>query len=151
MDEGRALQDVLKTSCFGCGTLNAQGLQIKSRWESDELVCRWRPPEHHIGHKGIVYGGSMASVVDCHCVWTAMATYCRDGALGIEAAPPFVTGSLTVKYLKPARVTMPLELRARVTHAADRRFTVHCRVLQDGIACALADVVAVRVDPGALA
>ena len=38
MEDGRALQDVLKVECFGCGALNERGLQIKSRWEGDELV-----------------------------------------------------------------------------------------------------------------
>jgi acyl-coenzyme A thioesterase PaaI-like protein len=151
MDDGRALQDVLKVACFGCGTLNAQGLRIKSRWDADELVCRWSPPEHHIGHPGIVYGGSIASVADCHCIWTAMATHCRDAGLGITASPPFVTGSLMVNYLKPARVSVPLELRARVVEAGARRSSVRCRVLQNGVQCAVVDVVAVRVDPAVLA
>src|SRR5262249_21754143 len=116
MEDGRALQDVLKVQCFGCGALNAQGLHIKSRWEGDELVCRWRPPPHHIGHPGIVYGGTIASVVDCHAIWTAMATHCRDTGTDIAASrTPFVTGKLSVNYLQPARIDADLVLRARVT------------------------------------
>jgi len=61
METGRALQDVLKVHCFGCGSLNEQGLQIKSHWQGDELVCHWQPLPHHIGHPGIVYGGTIAS------------------------------------------------------------------------------------------
>jgi acyl-coenzyme A thioesterase PaaI-like protein len=149
MEDGRALQDALKVHCFGCGSLNEQGLQIKSHWEGDELVCRWRPPAHHIGHPGIVYGGTIASIVDCHSIWTALATHCRDTGADIAAgAPPFVTARLSVSYRKPARIEQPLELRARVVDAGERRATVSCRVLQAGSECALGDVVTVRMTPG---
>ena len=149
--EGRALQDVFKVHCFGCGSLNERGLQIKSHWEGDELVCRWQPAPHHIGHPGFVYGGTIASVVDCHAIWTAMATVCRDtGQAFTEDNPPpfaFVTGKLTVSYLKPASITRPLELRARVVDASERRSNVACRVLQGDVECATAEVVTVRVKP----
>jgi acyl-CoA thioesterase FadM len=143
-----ALQDVLKVQCFGCGALNERGLQIKSHWEGDELVCRWRPPPHYIGHPGVVYGGAIASVVDCHAIWTAMATYCRAEGIALDAAaspPVFVTGRLTVDYLRPAAIDRPLELRARVVDRSERRSTVACRVLQGDIECATAEVIAVRL------
>jgi len=146
MNDGRALQDVLKVHCFGCGSLNEHGLQIKSHWQGEELVCHWRPPPHHIGHPGVVYGGTIASIVDCHSIWTALATYCRDAGTDIAAGPPpFVTAKLSVSYLIPARIDQLLELRARVVDAGERRATVHCRVLQDGSECAVADVVTVRM------
>lgn len=144
-EQGRALQDVLKVHCFGCGSLNAVGLQIKSHIEGDEVVCRWQPPPHHIGHPGIVYGGTIASIVDCHAIWTAMAVHCRDAGIPIEQGPPVVTGRLTVNYLKPAKIDQPLELRARVTDRSEKRFNVACRVLQGDLECATAEVIAVRV------
>lgn len=145
--EGRALQDVLKVHCYGCGSLNAQGLQIKSHWEGDELVCRWRPQPQHIGHPGIVYGGIIACVVDCHSVWTATATWCRNSGIDLDGGQmPFtaVTGKLTLNFLKPANIDHPLELHARVIDASERRASVACRVLQNGLECATADVVVVR-------
>jgi len=144
-DAGPALQDVLKVHCFGCGALNERGLQIKSHWQGDELVCRWQPPVHYIGHPGVVYGGAIASVVDCHAIWTAMATHCRDEGMALDAAPAFVTGRLAVNYLRPAAIDRPLELRARVTDRGERRSTVACRVLQGEMECATAEVVAVRM------
>ena len=148
MEDGRALQDVLKVHCFGCGSLNELGLQIKSHWQGEELVCRWRPPPHHIGHPGVVYGGTIASIVDCHSIWTALATYCREAGADIAAGPsPFVTARLTVTYVKPARIDQVLVLRARIVDVGERRATVICRVLQDGDVCALAEVVTVRVKP----
>jgi acyl-coenzyme A thioesterase PaaI-like protein len=146
---GRALQDVLKVHCFGCGALNEHGLQIKSHWEGDELVCRWRPEPFHIGYPGFVYGGTIASIVDCHAIWTAMASLCRDSGHPIESGRPpafaFVTGKLSVNYLKPAAIDQELELRAQVIDTGERRSIVQCRVLQRGTECANAEIVTVRV------
>lgn len=149
MEDGRALQDVLKVECFGCGALNERGLQIKSRWEGDELVCRWRPPPHHVGHPGLVYGGTIASIVDCHAIWTALATHCRETGTDLAAARvPVVTGRLAVNFLQPARIDADLVLRARVIDAGGRRATVRCHVLQDGQECAVAEVITVRLQQG---
>ena len=146
--EGRALQDVLQVHCFGCGALNAHGLQIKSHWDGDELLCRWQPQPQHIGYPGVVYGGTIASVVDCHAIWTALATRCREEGIDlVDGPPPFavVTGRLSIDYLKPAQVDRVLELRARVIDSGPRRTIVACRVLQQGELCATAEVVTVRV------
>ena len=147
-DAGSALQDVLKVHCFGCGSLNEHGLQIKSRWDGDELVCRWQPPPHYIGHPGVVYGGAIASVVDCHAVWTALATDRREEGIAADSAtrsPTYVTARLAVDYLQPAAIDRPLVLRARATGRSGRRTTVACRVLQGDVECATAEVIVVRL------
>ena len=147
----RALQDVLRVHCYGCGTLNEHGLQIKSLWEDDELVCRWQPKPYQIGYPGWVYGGVIASIVDCHAIWTAQATECRERGLSLDGDRPppfaFVTGKLSVSYLKPARIDQPLELRAHAVSRSDRRVTVACRVWQREVECASAEVVTVRMQP----
>lgn len=147
-DDGRALQDRLAVHCFGCGTLNAQGLRIKSRWHGDELVCVWQPSPEHIAFPGVVYGGTIASVVDCHAVWAALAAHCRAAGHDLgSGAPSFavVTGSLHVNYLRPASVARPLELRARIVAHGERKSVVACSVRQGEIECATAEVVTVRV------
>lgn len=148
LDSGRPLQELLKVECFGCGVLNERGLKIKSRWSGDRLVCHWRPEAHHIGYPGLIYGGIVASVVDCHAIWTAMATLCREQAHDLAAgAPPFafVTGRLSVNYLKAMSIEAALELRAHVIEQSERKSLVACEVLQDGEVCATAEVLAVRV------
>lgn len=145
---GRALQDIFKVHCFGCGALNEQGLQIKSHWQGNELVCRWRPQPFHIGHPGFVYGGTIASVIDCHAIWTAMATHCRDIGYDLGTGPPpfaYVTGRLAVNYLKPMAIADEMELRARVTDAGERKSLVACQVFQRDVECANAEVLTVRV------
>lgn len=148
LDDGPALQDVLQVHCYGCGALNARGLQIKSRWLGDELVCRWQPGPQHIGYPGYVFGGTIASVVDCHAVWAALARYCRDNGHDLAAGPPtqtFVTASLSVSFLKPARSSQALELRASVREASGRKYAVVCTVESAGQVCAQAEVLVVAV------
>lgn len=147
-DDGRALQDRLAVHCFGCGTLNAGGLHIKSRWQGDELVCIWHPRPEHIGFPGFVYGGTIASIVDCHAVWAALSLHCREAGHDLRSGPPpfgVMTGSLQVSYLKPALVTRALELRARVVTQGERKSVVACSVRQGSVECATAEVVTVRV------
>ena len=147
-DDGRALQDRVQVHCFGCGTLNERGLRIKSRWHGDELVCVWQPAPEHIGFPGVVYGGTIASIVDCHAVWASLSMHCQASGHDLSSgAPPFavVTGCLHVNYLKPPAVTEPLELRARIVEHGERKSIVACSVRQGSEECATAEVVTVRV------
>lgn len=143
----RALQDILEVHCYGCGALNEHGLQIKSFWAGDEVVCAWRPKPHHIGHPGILYGGMIASVVDCHCIWTAWAHAHRQAGIEMDAMPRFlyVTAALQINYRKPVPIEQPIQLRARVVEYGERKATVKCTVIADGVLCADAELVAVRM------
>ena len=147
-DDGRALQDRLQVHCFGCGTLNAHGLHIKSRWKDDAFVCVWQPRAEHIGFPGYVYGGTIASVVDCHAIWASLSMHCREAGHDLSSGPPpfsVVTGSLRVTYLKPALVDWALELRARMVAHGERKSVVACSVRQGLVECATAEVITVRV------
>jgi acyl-coenzyme A thioesterase PaaI-like protein len=147
-DDGRALQDRLQVHCFGCGALNAHGLHIKSRWEEGEFVCVWQPRPEHIGFPGYVYGGTIASVVDCHAIWASLSAHCREAGHDLSSGPPpfgVVTGSLHVNYLKPARVAQALELRARIVEHGERKSLVACSVRQGLVECATAEIITVRV------
>jgi acyl-coenzyme A thioesterase PaaI-like protein len=142
----RALQDILKVHCYGCGTLNENGLQIKSFWAGEDVVCAWRPQPHHIGHPGILYGGMIASVVDCHCIWTASAHAHRRAGIEMDGTPRFlyVTAALQINYRKPVPIEQPIQLRAHVVESGERKAIVKCTVVTDGVLCADAELVAVR-------
>jgi len=147
-DDGRPLQDRLQGHCFGCGTLNAHGLHIKSRWDGDEFVCVWQPRPEYIGYPGYVYGGTIASLVDCHAIWAALSAHCQEAGHDLSSGPPpfsVVTGSLHVNYLKPAMVARALELRARIVEHGVRKSVVACSVRQGSIECATAEVTTLRV------
>lgn len=143
----RAMQDEVPIHCFGCGALNERGLQIKSFWAGDEVVCAWRPQPHHIGYPGILYGGLIASVVDCHCIWTASAYAHRAAGVEMNGASrfPYVTAALNVNYRKPVPIDQAIDLRARVIEFGERKAIVHCNVSCQGIVSAEAEVVAVRM------
>lgn len=146
----RAIQDFYPDDfahCYGCGRLNAHGLQIKSRWEGDEVVARFSPRPEHIAIPGFVYGGLIASLVDCHAMGTAAAAVERKAGreIGAGPAPRFVTGSLKVDYLKPTPLGPELEIRARPVEIGERKVIVHATVSAAGVVTARGEVVAVRM------
>lgn len=133
--------------CYGCGRLNEAGIQLKSRAEGDEAVARFTPRPEHTSVPGFVYGGLIASLIDCHSMATAaIALIRRDGrSLGDGSVPRFVTGALNVQYLKPTPIGMELEVRGRVKEAGERKFVVEATVSVNGIITARGEVVAVRM------
>ncbi len=131
--------------CYGCGRLNDQGLHVQSRWEGEESVCVFEPRPHHTAVPGYVYGGLIASLVDCHSTGTASAAAYRAEGRPLGSEPPrrFVTASLHVDYLKPTPMGVPLVLRGKVEEVRPRKVVVSTTVLADGIEVARGRVVAV--------
>jgi len=138
----------LKT-CFGCGAENAHGLQLKTHWTGAEGVCHFQPKPHMHAAPGTLNGGIIATLIDCHCISTAMAhLYHREGReFGSEPGIWCVTASMNVEYKRPTPMDGPVELRARVVNEEiDRgRVTVACTLSAAGKERALGTVVAVRV------
>ncbi len=146
----KAIQDYYPddfAACHGCGRLNPAGLHIRSVWDGEETVARFTPRAEHTSMPGFVYGGLIASLVDCHAMGTAAAASERaDGReIGAGPAPRFVTGSLKVDYLKPTPLGPELEIRGRVTLATERKAVVAVTVSADGTITARGEVVAVRI------
>lgn len=145
----RAFQDSIPHNhCWGCGTLNPHGLQIKSFWEGEESVCRLQPrPEFMAGPTDVLYGGLIASIIDCHCICTAIADSYRAAGREIGSEPLLwsVTASLKVDYLAPTPLAKPVELRARVREIKGRKRIIDCALRSDGGECARAEVIAVEV------
>jgi acyl-coenzyme A thioesterase PaaI-like protein len=133
--------------CYGCGRLNPEGLQIKSYWEGDEAVCTYLPRACHTAIPGYVYGGLIASLIDCHSTGTAAAAAYRAEGRAPGTDPPlrFLTASLHVNYLKPTPLGTPLELRARVKEVRGRKVVVTTELAARGAVCATGEVVAVLV------
>jgi len=129
--------------CYGCGRLNQYGLQVKSYWEGDETVCRFQPKPYYIAIPGYVYGGLIASLIDCHCTGTAAAASYRAEGRAMDTEPPlrFVTASLHVDYVRPT----PLEVRASVKELRGRKVVMVATLSADGDVCARGEVVAVRM------
>lgn len=133
--------------CYGCGRLNEHGLHVQTRWEGEGAVARFTPRPYHAAVPGYVYGGLIASLVDCHAMATASAATLRaaGGEVGEGEAPRFVTGSLRVDYLLPTPLGPELELRARVRKTEGRRVTVDVTVSAEGQVTAQGEVLAVLI------
>ena len=133
--------------CYGCGRLNDAGYQIKSYWDGDETVCQVVPQAHYTAIPGIVYGGFIASVIDCHSTGTASAAaYKAEGRdMDTEPALRFVTASLHVDYLRPTPIDGPIEVRASVKELKARKVVVVTQLIAGGQVCARGEVVAVQV------
>jgi len=136
--------------CYGCGRLNDEGLQIKSRWEGDESVALFEPRPYHTAIPGYVYGGLIASLVDCHGTGTASAAAYREAGRDMGTEPPlrFVTASLHVDYLKPTPMGVTLEIRGKVEEVKGRKVVVTETVSAGGQVCARCKVVAVQMPEG---
>jgi acyl-coenzyme A thioesterase PaaI-like protein len=146
----RAFQDTYPENvahCYGCGRLNEHGHQIKTYWDGDETVTRFQPHPEHTAIPGFVYGGLIASLIDCHSTGTAAAAAYRAENRAMDSLPPlrFVTGSLHVDYLKPTPLGPELELRGRVKEIKGRKVVIESEVRVDGVATARGEVVAVQM------
>ena len=133
--------------CYGCGRLNPHGHQLKTRWDGDETVSVFEPLPEHTAIPGYVYGGLIASLVDCHGTGTAAAAAYREAGREPGTEPPFrfVTASLNVRYVRPTPMGVPLEVRGRVKEFKGRKVVVSATVSANGEVCAIGEVVAVQM------
>lgn len=134
--------------CYGCGRLNEKGHQIKSYWDGDESVCHILPENHYSGGmKEILYGGLIASLMDCHGAGTAAAAKARELGIILKqgAMPRFVTASLQVDYKKPTPVGIEVELRAKVEEIKGRKVTVSVTLAAEGVVTAKGMLIMVQI------
>ena len=136
--------------CYGCGQHNAHGHQLKTYWEGDETVTRFKPEPFHTSVPGYAYGGLIASLIDCHSTGTAAAAMYRAENRAMDSLPAFrfVTGSLQVSYLKPTPLGPTLEIRGKVKEIKGRKVVVEATVYADGIATARGEVIALQMPEG---
>ena len=148
--DNKAFQDYYPddvSHCFGCGRLNEKGHQIKSRWDGDETVAVFTPKPYHTAIPGYVYGGLIASLIDCHGTGTAAAAGYRAEGRGMDTEPPlrYVTASLQVDYLRPTPMGVPLEIRGRIEEVKGKKVVVSETLSAFGQVCATGRVVAVQM------
>ena len=146
----KAFQDYYQDEysvCYGCGRLNSEGLQIKSHWDGEESVCTFTPKPQHTAVKGYVYGGLIASVIDCHGTGTAAAAAYRAAGVSMDSDTDFrfVTASLHVDYLRPTPIDAPMQLRGKIKEIKGRKVVVDVSVTAKDQLCARGKVVAVQL------
>jgi acyl-coenzyme A thioesterase PaaI-like protein len=148
--EKKAFQDYYPDElchCYGCGRLNDHGLQIKSYWDGEEAVAVFQPKPFHVAIPGFVYGGLIASIIDCHSTGTASAAAYRAENRNMGTEPPlrFVTGALHVDFIRPTPIGVELEARARIKEIKGRKIVVTSTVSANGEICARGEVIAAQM------
>ena len=133
-------------ACFGCGPANQRGLQIKSHVEGERVVADWTPEDHHAAFEGVLNGGIIGALLDCHSNWTAIHYLMQRDDL--DHAPCCVTLEFNVKLRRPTPTDTMLHLEARVTEASEDRATVYAELSANDKLCATCEGVFVRVKPG---
>ncbi len=137
--------------CYGCGRLNEHGLQLKTQWDGEKTVTEYFPRPEHLAIPGFVYGGLIASLIDCHSTGSAsLALHRRDGhELGDGAAVPrCVTASLKVDFVKPTPHGQPIIVRGKIVEVGKKKVVVHSELYVQGELCARGEVVSVIAPEG---
>ena len=133
--------------CYGCGSLNQHGYRIKTHWDDEESLTRFTPQPFHTAVPGIVYGGLLASLIDCHSTGTAAAAMYRAEGRAMDTLPAFrfVTGSLQVSFRRPTPLGPELAIRGRVQEIQGRKVTIESSIAVDGVETVRGVVVAVQM------
>lgn len=117
--------------CFGCGPANKKGLRIRSMPEGEEVVCDFMPEEHHQAFPGMINGGIIGSLLDCHSNWTAAYQIMK--RQGLSEPPCTVTAEYTIKLLRPTPVGETLHMKARaVEFPGDDRAWIEADLIAGG-------------------
>lgn len=135
--------------CFGCGPANPWGLHVGSRPDPADpsiLVADFEPKPEHEAFKGVVNGGIIGTLLDCHMNWAAAWHLMR--ARAADRPPTTVTLEYAVRMRRPTPSDAPIHVRAWVVEAADDRATVEAEISSGGEVTATGRGVFVAVKPG---
>jgi acyl-coenzyme A thioesterase PaaI-like protein len=134
--------------CYGCGPANPVGLRLASLPGVDGCVATWEPGPGHQAFPGVLNGGIIATLLDCHSNWTAAMHLM--GGRGAERPPVTVTAELSVRLLRPTPSGGPIRLAARVVQAEsdERRVVVEGRLFAADTETAVSRATFVAVGPG---
>ena len=134
------------STCFGCGPANIQGLRIRSIPEGDDVVADWKPEPHHEAFPGMLNGGIIGSLLDCHSNWTAAFHLMKNQ--GLDQPPCTVTADYAIKLLRPTPTNGLVHLSAHVVESKNDRATIEATLSAGGKICATCRGTFVQVKPG---
>ena len=143
-----ALQDQYAPNgrCFGCGPANPLGLRMQSFVRGDECVAEWTPESHHEAFEGMLNGGIIGALLDCHSNWTAAHHIMR--TRGADQPPCTVTADYAIKLKRPTPSRRPVRMTAKVVESQEDRAVIEAQLFSDGVICATCRGTFVAVKPG---
>jgi len=133
-------------ACFGCGPANSKGLRIRSFVVGEQVVAEWKAEPHHEAFPGVLNGGIIGALLDCHSNWTAAWHLMQRS--GADHPPCTVTAEYSIKLLRPTPTTSPVKLVANVVESKDDRAVVEAQLIAEGKVCATCRGTFVAVKPG---
>ena len=136
-NEEKSLQETYAPNsiCFGCGAANEKGLRIRSfEDENGEYVATWRAEEHHQASPGMLNGGIVGALLDCHSNWAA-AHYLMKKC-GKDTPDCTVTADFHIKLRRPTPFDAPIHLKARIVESTEDRATVEAELIANEKICA---------------
>lgn len=133
-------------TCFGCGPVNPKGLHIRSFVQGDQVVAEWHAQKHHEAFAGVLNGGIIGTLLDCHCNWTAAWHLMQK--TGAKSLPCTVTASYSITLKRPTPSEGPIELRAHVVSSSEDRAEVEGELIAGGKVCDTCRGTFVAVKPG---
>ena len=147
-NESKSLQEnyAPENKCWGCGPANTEGLRIRSFARGEEVVAEWKPEPKYEAFPGVLNGGIIGTLLDCHCNWTA--AYHLMKKTGQDHPPCTVTADYAIKLLRPTPTKNPVLLSARVVESNENRATVEGTLSGEGKVCATCRGTFVAVKEG---
>jgi len=133
-------------ACFGCGPANAKGLRVRSFARGDEVVAEWTPEPHHEAFPGVLNGGIIGSLLDCHSNWTAAYFLMKQS--GAESPPCTVTADYAIKLLRPTPTQGVIQLVAKPVEIQNDRAVIEAKLIAGGKVCDTCRGTFVAVKPG---
>ena len=147
-DELKSLQETYapNNACFGCGPANPEGVHVRSFVDGDEVVAEWTPEQKYEAFPGVLNGGIIGTLLDCHCNWAAAWHLMKKA--GSDHPPCTVTADYAIKLHRPTPTNAPVTLSARITDGGDHRATVEGTLTAGGKVCATCRGTFVAVKEG---
>jgi acyl-coenzyme A thioesterase PaaI-like protein len=133
-------------ACFGCGPSNTKGLKIRSFARGDQVVADWRPQPHHEAFPGVLNGGIIGSLLDCHCNWTAAWHLMNERKA--SSPPCTVTADYTIVLKRPCPTDVLLHLSSKVVESDGTKVVVEGVLEADAKVRATCKGTFVAVEPG---
>ncbi|MCP1728490.1 acyl-coenzyme A thioesterase PaaI-like protein [Natronospira proteinivora] len=148
MPTEKCLQEIYAphNACYGCGPANQRGLKVRSFVEGDLVVANWTPESHHEAFPGVLNGGIIGSILDCHCNWTAAWHLMQKQ--GVKTPPCTVTMEYHIKLRRPTPSDQPLSLQAWVEASTDDVASVRGELYAGGKLCDVCTGKFMAVKPG---
>jgi acyl-coenzyme A thioesterase PaaI-like protein len=147
-NESKSLQEryAPENACWGCGPANVEGLRIRSFPKDGEVVAEWKPEEKYEAFSGVLNGGVIGTLLDCHCNWAAAYHLMKHA--GADHPPCTVTAEYAIKLLRPTPTNGPLSLSAKIADLSENRATVEGTLSAAGKVCATCRGIFIAVKEG---